>query len=122
LPADAFGLFSKRGWVDSSWVQVDFCLKYPKPRFSSKLGPPYNGPFPKKVPVLMLNGDIDLQSPLESAKRAKKDWPKSVFVTIKDAPHVTLATSECALRTAVSFLQDPALPSARACDSEPAPN
>jgi hypothetical protein len=58
----------------------------------------------------MLNGDIDLQSPLESAKRAKKDWPKSVFVTIKDAPYVTLATSECALRTAVSFLQDPALP------------
>jgi pimeloyl-ACP methyl ester carboxylesterase len=120
LPDDAFGWFSKRGWVESPWEQVDFCLRYPKPRFSPKLRPPYNGPFPK-VPVLMLNGDIDLQSPLESAKRAKKDWPNSVFVTIKDAPHVTLATSECALHTALSFLQKPVLPSPRACDSKPAP-
>jgi pimeloyl-ACP methyl ester carboxylesterase len=102
LPDDAFGWFSKRGWVESPWEQVDFCLKYPKPRFAPTLRPPYNGPFPT-VPMLMLNGDIDLQSPLESAKLAKKDWPNSVFVTIKGAPHVTLATNECALRTAVRF-------------------
>jgi TAP-like protein len=68
----------------------------------------------------MLNGDLDLQSPLESAERAKQHWPNSVFVTIRDAPHVTLSTSECALRTAVGFLQDPVLPDERACDSEPA--
>jgi pimeloyl-ACP methyl ester carboxylesterase len=120
LPDGAFGWFSKQGWVDSGWEQVDFCLKYPKPRFSSKLRPPYDGPFPN-VPVLMLNGDIDLQTPLESAERAKNNWPKSVFLTIKDAPHVTLATSECALRTAVSFLQNRVLPDEQACASEPAP-
>ena len=119
LPDDAFGWFSKRGWVASPWEQVDNCLKYPKPRFSPRLRPPYDGPFPK-VPVLMLNGDIDLQSPLESAKRAKEDWPNSAFVTIKGAPHVTLATSDCALRTAVSFLQKPVLPDVRACAGEPA--
>jgi len=121
LPDDEFGWFSKQGWVDSAWEQVDFCLEYPKPRFSSKLRPPYDGPFPK-VPVLMLNGDLDLQSPLESAERAKQNWPNSVFLTIKDATHVTLSTSECALGTALSFLQNPVLPDARACDSEPAPN
>jgi hypothetical protein len=58
----------------------------------------------------MLNGDIDLQSPPESAERAKTNWPNSVFLTIRDAPHVTVASSECALRTAVSFLQNPLLP------------
>ena len=47
--------------------------------------PPYDGPFPN-VPVLMLNGDIDLQTPLEMAEQAKTDWPNSVFLTIKDAP------------------------------------
>jgi pimeloyl-ACP methyl ester carboxylesterase len=119
LPDDAFGWFSKQGWVESPWEQVDFCLEYPRPRFSSKLGPPYHGPFPE-VPVLMLNGDIDLQSPLESAQRAKKDWPNSVFVTIKDAFHVTVRTSECALRTALGFLQNPVLPDVGVCDSEPA--
>jgi len=58
-----------------------------------------------------------LQTPLESAKRAKHKWPNIVFVTIKDAPHVTLSTSECALRVALRFLQTPVLPAARACDS-----
>jgi pimeloyl-ACP methyl ester carboxylesterase len=121
LPEDAFGWFSKQGWVDSAWEQVDFCLEYPRPRFSSKLRPPYDGPFPN-VPVLMLNGDIDMQTPLESAERARENWPNSVFLTIKDAPHVTLATSECALGTAVSFLLNPVLPDEGACDSEPAPD
>jgi pimeloyl-ACP methyl ester carboxylesterase len=120
LPADAFGWFSKQGWVDSAWEQVDFCLKYPRPRFSSQLRPPYHGPFPD-LPVLMLNGDIDLQSPLESAERAKKNWPNSVFLTIRDATHVTLSTSECALRTVLGFLQNPVLSDQRACASEPAP-
>jgi pimeloyl-ACP methyl ester carboxylesterase len=120
LPDEVFGWFSKQGWVESPWEQVDFCLKYPRPRFSSKLRPPYHGPFPE-VPVLMLNGDIDLQTPLESAERAKEDWPNSVFVTIKDAFHVTVRTSECALHTALGFLQHPVLPDPGACDSEPAP-
>jgi pimeloyl-ACP methyl ester carboxylesterase len=119
LPDDAFGWFSKQGWVDSSWELVNFCLEYPRPRFSSSLRPPYDGPFPD-VPVLMLNGDIDLKTPLEMSERAKEDWPNSVFLTIKDATHVTLATSECAVRTALGFLQNPVLPDAGACDSEPA--
>ena len=120
LPDDAFGWFSKQGWVDSALEQVDFCLEYPKPGFSSKLLPPYDGPFPD-LPVLMLNGDIDLQTPLEMAEQAKTDWPNSVFLTIEDATHVTLTTSECALVTALSFLQNPVLPDEGACDSEPAP-
>jgi hypothetical protein len=70
----------------------------------------------------MLNGDIDLNTPLESATRAKKNWPNSVFLTIKDATHVTLASSQCAVRTAVSFLQNPVLPGPRTCAGTPAPN
>jgi pimeloyl-ACP methyl ester carboxylesterase len=121
LPGGAFGWFSKQGWVDSGWLEVNLCLHYPRPRFPSQLRPPYHGPFPD-VPVLMLNGDIDLNTPLESATRAKKNWPNSVFLTIKDATHVTLASSQCAVRTAVSFLQNPVLPGPRTCASPPAPN
>jgi hypothetical protein len=69
----------------------------------------------------MLNGDIDLNTPLESATRAKENWPNSVFLTIKDATHVTLASSQCAVRTAVSFLHNPVLPGPRTCASPPAP-
>jgi pimeloyl-ACP methyl ester carboxylesterase len=120
LPDDAFGWFSKQGWVDSALEQVDFCLEYPTPGFSPMLRPPYDGPFPD-LPVLMLNGDIDLQTPLEMAQQAKQDWPNSVLLTIEDAPHITLRTSECSLITALSFLQNPVLPDEGACDSEPAP-
>jgi pimeloyl-ACP methyl ester carboxylesterase len=116
LPNDAFGWFSKQGWVDSPWTEVDFCLEYPRPRFSPRLRPPYRGPFPK-VPMLMLNGDIDLNTPLESARRAKKMWPNSVFLTVKDATHVSLASSECALGTALNFLQNPVLPDPLACNT-----
>jgi pimeloyl-ACP methyl ester carboxylesterase len=121
LPDDAFGWFSKQGWVDSAWEQVDFCLEYPRPRFSPRLRPPYLGPF-LDVPVLMLNGDIDLQTPLESAERAKKNWPNSFFLTIKDATHVAISTNECALGIALSFLADPVFPDPGACDTEPARN
>jgi pimeloyl-ACP methyl ester carboxylesterase len=119
MPDDAFGWFSKQGWVDSAWEQVDFCLQYPTPRFSPKLRPPYDGPFPD-VPVLMLNGDLDLQSPLESAQRATNNWPNSAFLTITDATHVTLSTNECALGVALGFLNDPVLPDEQTCDSQAA--
>jgi pimeloyl-ACP methyl ester carboxylesterase len=115
LPADVFGWFSKQGWVDSSWEQVDFCLEYPKPDFSLDLRAPYNGPFPN-VPVLMLNGDIDLQTPLEMAELAKANWPNSVFLTIKDATHVTLQTSECSVVTTLAFIENPVLPDPHTCD------
>jgi pimeloyl-ACP methyl ester carboxylesterase len=121
LPDDAFGWFSKQGWVDSAMEQVNFCLKYPKPLFSSKLLPPYDGPFPD-LPMLMLNGDIDLQAPLEMAEQAKQDWPNSVLLTIKNSPHVTLRFNECSLVTALTFLQNPVLPDEHTCDSQPTPN
>ena len=69
----------------------------------------------------MLNGDIVLQSSPESAERAKTNWPNSGLSNHQRRSHVTVASSECALRTAVSFLQNPLLPDGRACASEPAP-
>jgi hypothetical protein len=55
------------------------------------------------------------------AEQATTDWPNSVFLTIEDATHVSLTTSECALFTALSFLQDPVLPDEGVCDSPAAP-
>jgi len=63
----------------------------------------------------MLNGDIDLQTPLERAARARKNWPNSVFVTIPEATHVTISVNACALFTALNFLEDPVLPDPHAC-------
>jgi TAP-like protein len=54
------------------------------------------------------------------AEQARKNWPNSVFLTITDATHVTISNNECALNTALSFLQNPALPDPGTCDSAPA--
>ncbi len=116
LPPDVFGWFSKQGWVDSAWEQVDFCLEYPTPRVADELRPPYGGPFPT-IPMLMLNGDIDLQSPLESAERAKENWPHAMFLTVKNATHVSIASNQCALAVAVGFLRHPVYPDARVCEA-----
>jgi hypothetical protein len=59
--------------------------------------------------------NIDLQTPLEMAEQAKKNWPNSVFVSIPDATHVAISNNECALSTALSFLQNPVLPDTGIC-------
>jgi hypothetical protein len=43
------------------------------------------------------------------------------LLTIKDATHVTLSSSQCALRATVSFLHNPVLPGPRTCARAPAP-
>lgn len=118
LPDDAFGVVLKAGLGRHRMGAGRLLPLGPKRGFSPNLRPPYHGPFPN-VPVLMLNGDIDLQSPPESAERAKTNWPNSVFLTIRVAPHVTVASSECALRIAVSFLQNPLLPDGRPVPASP---
>ncbi len=110
LPDDAFGWFSKQGWVDSAWEQVDFCLEYPKPRFSSKLRPPYDGPFPD-VPVLMLNGDIDLQTPV-GERRAGEEGLAEQRPPDHRGRHPRHPDDERvrAASPRLSFLQNPVLP------------
>jgi TAP-like protein len=65
--------------------------------------------------MLMRNGDVDLQAPLESARRVKKNWPNSAFLTINHARHVTIATNRCTVRAPASFLEQPVLPKPGTC-------
>ena len=120
LPDDAFGWISHEGWTSSGWEQGDMCLDWPRTDIPSELRVPRDDDRPD-VPVLVLHGDLDLQTPLAGAEKVAGAFPNSVFVVVPDVAHVTFPVSDCAAALATAFLVDPILPAADACAGEPRP-
>jgi pimeloyl-ACP methyl ester carboxylesterase len=118
LPKEAFGPFSADGWIGATWDHPDECLPWPVPSTPLALRPPYEGPFPK-VPVLLLNGDLDLQTPLDGAKRSQSQWPVNQFILAPNGTHGLIDTSPCLAATAAEFLESKRLPEADICASQP---
>jgi pimeloyl-ACP methyl ester carboxylesterase len=118
LPQDAFGPFSAEGWIGAIWDHPDECLPWPIPATPQALRPPYAGPFPE-VPVLLLNGDLDLQTPLDGAQKSQQQWPVSQFLLAPNGVHGLIATSPCLAATAAEFLQTKTLPEVDVCASQP---
>lgn len=79
---------------------------------------PRSGPFPD-IPVLVLNGDMDLQTTLQDAEAAAAQFPGSVLVPIENGPHGLLLVSTCAQDVAFAFLDSLDLPAADACATQP---
>ncbi len=121
LPDDEFGLFSKHGWIESGWEEGDMCLDWPTPDIAPELRIPRNVDRPD-VPVLVVNGDIDTQTPLPGARQVANTYPNSVLLTVPNAGHVALPYSECAAQIEFAFLADPVLPIANACADQPVPD
>jgi pimeloyl-ACP methyl ester carboxylesterase len=121
LPDNEFGLFSKQGWIASGWEEGDMCLEWPTPDIAPELRIPRNVQRPG-VPVLVVNGDIDLQTPLPGARQVASIFPNSVLLTVPNAGHVALPVSECAANIEFAFLVDPILPAANACANQPVPD
>lgn len=117
LPEDTFDPFSRNGWIDSNWDHPDECLQWPAVEVPDELLIPDRGPFPE-VPVLVINGDLDLQTPLPDALATAAQFPNSVLVEVVNAPHTVIPVSPCALRIALDTA-DP--PPADACALEPLP-
>jgi hypothetical protein len=64
------------------------------------------GPLPD-VPVLMLSGEVDLRTPVETAISAAAGWPRAQRLTVPGTGHSTLSAdySGCAQRAAARFLR-----------------
>jgi hypothetical protein len=79
------------------------------------------------VPILMLNGTMDPQTPIETAiaAEAQLNGPTQTFVTVPQAVHGVIGTPvategalPCGAQITLSFLQDPAAPPSTACLSD----
>jgi pimeloyl-ACP methyl ester carboxylesterase len=113
-PAGAFGPFGR--WA-ARMGTASACLEWPSPAGSTPLGP---GPFPN-VPLLALNGDYDLRTPVANAAAVVSQFPQGHLVVVPGVGHsvFTADFSQCAGNTIRQWIQGAALPRAAACQRVP---
>jgi pimeloyl-ACP methyl ester carboxylesterase len=113
-PAGAFGPFGK--WA-ALLGTASFCLAWPSPAGSTPLGP---GPFPN-VPLLALNGDYDLRTPVANAAAIVNQFPRGHLVVVPGVGHsvFTADFSQCAGNTIRQWIQGAVLPRSAACPRVP---
>ena len=89
LAPDTYYPFPNDVWLSSLYIDqyVSGCLDWPAPR---RPDPPVpaGASFPA-VPVLVLDGDLDLITPLGDSRRAAALFPNSILVTVRNVGHVT---------------------------------
>lgn len=84
---------------------IRMCRRWPEASPAPASAPPA-GALPD-VPVLMLAGQMDLRTPVETARSAAADWPDAQVLTIPDTGHSVLTAdySGCAIRAARRFFR-----------------
>jgi pimeloyl-ACP methyl ester carboxylesterase len=108
LPADAYAPFSVMGWLVPYPVGIGSteCIRWPAPTHRRAKAVPAGATFPD-IPALVLSGSVDLTVPSEDARSVAREFPNSVFVSIRGSGHdTTLNThSQCAQAIAIHFLR-----------------
>jgi len=101
VPDAAFLPFDRATALESDLL--DLCGRWPAAPTDPVFGP---GPLPD-VPVLLLEGEDDLRTPVENAQRVAALFPQSRLVVAPDTGHSTLGSdlSRCAERAFARFFQ-----------------
>ena len=89
LAPNAYAPFPNDVWLDSLYINqyVTGCLEWPTP---DPLDPPAPaGATYPSVPVLVLDGDLDVITPLGDSRRAASLFPNSQLVVVRNVGHVT---------------------------------
>jgi len=89
---------------------IRMCRRWPEASPAPAPGPA-PGSLPD-VPVLMLSGQMDLRTPVESARSAAADWPHAQVLTIPGTGHSTLTAdlSRCTRNAAARFFRGQSVP------------
>jgi pimeloyl-ACP methyl ester carboxylesterase len=96
-----FRPFSPDGWTDAGFDAVDNCIEWPDdPTAGSPLAP--GTPFPD-VPVLVLSGDLDANTPSFAGRQAAAQFRRATFVEIPNQGH-TPTGSPCATAVGARFI------------------
>jgi pimeloyl-ACP methyl ester carboxylesterase len=114
-----FRPFSPDGWTDAGFDAVDNCIEWPN---DPTAGPPLapGTPLPD-VPVLVLSGDLDANTPSFAGRQAAAQFRRATFVEIPNEGH-TPTGAPCADAVAARFIATlTANPRACAGTGEPPP-
>jgi pimeloyl-ACP methyl ester carboxylesterase len=111
LPKRLFAPFTVREWVTEPDEEFDACLDWPAPQYRDPpvtTAPPYA---PKRLPVLVLSGDLDSLTTPAQGRRAAGDMGRSArWILIRNDTHVNALddTFGCAQGLVRSFVAAPA--------------
>jgi pimeloyl-ACP methyl ester carboxylesterase len=120
-----FAPFTPQEWIRNSF-QEEFseCRLYPSPPLGKNVErrETVRAQQPRDIPVLILNGDLDLQTPHEDAREAAKLFNGTVFARFKHFNHVIMPNSLCAMGMVADFIRQRKVADANAClDSDALP-
>ena len=103
IDARRFAPFSREGWLRAGFESPDWCLEWPDdPTAGLPLAP--DAPLPD-VPMLVLAGDLDANTPAPGGREAAARYPRATFVEIPNAGHTPDSYSPCALALARRFIR-----------------
>ncbi|MEU3571399.1 alpha/beta hydrolase [Kitasatospora sp. NPDC036755] len=102
-PAD-FGAFSPAGWAAGQTDGGDNCLDWPR-RGTARPQPTDLRNVPD-VPVLVLSGDLDTNTPEVNSRLSAAQFRRSAFVSVPNAGHVPeLESTGCTLEISGHFIR-----------------
>jgi pimeloyl-ACP methyl ester carboxylesterase len=106
IPESAFLPFDRASLLENDILQL--CDRWPVLPAEPVFGP---GPLPD-VPVLLLEGEDDLRTPVESARRVGAQFPQSKLVVAPATGHSALGSdlSGCTERAFARFFRDQPVP------------
>ena len=107
----ALAPFSAAAWTATQLEAVGSCLEWPNDRAAARPFP--TGTALPDVPVLVVTGDLDTNTPAPSGRVAARQFPNARFVEIPNVGH-TPETSPCGVALALRFVATHAV-NVRAC-------
>src|SRR5919109_123565 len=99
-----FRPFSAGAWLDTSVTGIDAgpdCLDWPA---DPTAGSPLRGLAEPDVPVLVMSGDLDSNTPIEQGRRAAAQFRHPTFAVVTNAGH-TPAKTPCGVALGLRFLR-----------------
>jgi pimeloyl-ACP methyl ester carboxylesterase len=107
LPPNSFPPFSNELWLGSLYEDqlVRGCLRWPA-LAPGDAAMPTTGPH-SDVPVLVLDGEFDVTTPLANSESAAAAWPNSTFVPVANEIHISALYDyeRCASRIVLRFVR-----------------
>ncbi|MFF4776619.1 alpha/beta fold hydrolase [Microtetraspora fusca] len=98
----AFGPFSAAGWTAAGFEGADLCIDWPNDPTAG--APVATGRLLPDVPVLVLSGDLDANTPTGAGRETAAQFPHAIFAEVANAGH-TPSGDPCALPLAIGFVK-----------------